>query len=92
MDVLTAQDDNAARLDDADLLDRATQLGRVVFTRDNRFKALAEVWQREGRQFAGLAFGHQLRGTIGQYVGDLELIAKASDADEWSNRVEYLPL
>lgn len=92
VDILTAQEDDSARLDDGDLLDRATRLGRVVFTRDNRFKALAERWQREGRSFAGLTFGHQLRGTIGQYVSDLELIAKASDAEEWLNRVEYLPL
>jgi len=38
-----------------------------------------------------LLFGHQLRGTIGQYVEDLELVARASEADEWMNRIEYLP-
>jgi len=30
--------------------------------------------------------------SIGQCVVDLELIAKASDSDDWINRIEYLPL
>lgn len=34
VDVLTAQTDNATRLDDSPLLDRATELGRVLFSRD----------------------------------------------------------
>jgi Domain of unknown function (DUF5615) len=91
VDVLTANEDDAAELKDPELLERARGLGRVVFTQDIRFKALAENWQRQGRPFAGLIFGHQLRGTIGQFVSDLELIAKASEPDEWLNRVEYLP-
>ncbi len=32
IDVLTAFEDNASTLDDPDLLDRATQLGRLLFT------------------------------------------------------------
>jgi len=46
---------------------------------------MAENWQRSGRAFAGLLFGHQLGGTLGQ------LIAKASEPGEWQNMVEYLP-
>jgi hypothetical protein len=65
---------------------------RVMFTQDIRFKARAEQWQREGRSFAGLAFGHQMRGTIGQYTRDLELIAQATDLEEWRNTIVYLPL
>ena len=48
-----------------------------------RFKALAEEWQGAGKPFAGLLFGNQLGVTIGAYVKDLELIAKATDAAEW---------
>ena len=58
---------------------------------DIRFKAMAQDWQREGRAFGGLVFGHQLHGTIGQYVQDLELIAQASEPGEWVNAVEHLP-
>jgi hypothetical protein len=92
IDVLTAVEDSADRLPDNELLQRAYSLGRLVFTQDIRFMALAEQWQREGRDFSGLLFGHQLRGTIGQFVHDLELIATASDPAEWLNVVERLPL
>lgn len=91
VDVMTAIEDDAARLPDAELLERASELNRVLFTQDIRFKSLAERWQHDGRPFAGLVFGHQLGGTIGQYVKDLELIAQASDPDYWINHVEYLP-
>jgi hypothetical protein len=77
--------------EDHELLEHARELGRVIFTQDIRFKALAEEWQRQQRPFAGLVFGHQLAGTIGQYVKDLELIAKASEPTEWVNIVEHLP-
>ena len=62
-----------------------------LFTQDIRFKALAEEWQGKGIPFAGLLFGHQMYGTIGEYVRDLELIAKASDPQDWLGRVERLP-
>jgi uncharacterized protein DUF5615 len=90
-DVLTAIEDGTAELDDADLLERGRFLGRVLFTQDIRFKRLAEDWQRQGRPFAGLLFGHQLGATIGQLVGDLELIALASEPAEWLDRVDHLP-
>jgi len=91
VDVLTAIEDGWQQRSDEELLQHAFEMRRVLFTQDIRFRALAEVWQRDGRPFAGLLFGHQLRGTIGQYVEDLELVAKASEADEWMNRIEYLP-
>lgn len=91
VDVLTAIEDNSATLPDDELLDRVRVLGRVLFTQDIRFKALAEDWQRQGKPFAGLVFGHQLGGTIGQFVRDLELIATASEPSEWLNTVEHLP-
>ncbi|NCJ06226.1 hypothetical protein GS597_06780 [Synechococcales cyanobacterium C] len=91
VDVLTAIDDETNQLSDDRLLERATQLNRVLFTQDIRFRALAESWQREGKPFAGLIFGHHLSGTIGQFVRDLELIAQASGPEEWRNVVEYIP-
>jgi hypothetical protein len=91
VDVLTAIEDGWSERDDADLLKHAHELGRLIFTQDIRFKALAEDWQRQGRPFAGLLFGHQLGGTIGQFVKDLEVIAGASDPEEWANTIEYLP-
>jgi hypothetical protein len=91
VDVLTSKDDGTNELEDDALLVRATALGRVTFTQDIRFRAMAEQWQREGRAFAGLLFGPQLSGTIGQYVNNLELIAQASEPADWLNVIEWLP-
>ncbi len=92
VDVLTAQEDDTTETPDDILLERSSDLGRVLFTQDIRFRALAEQWQRMGKPFTGLIFGHQLRGTIGQYVRDLELISKATTPEDWINTVEQLPL
>jgi hypothetical protein len=91
VDVLTAIEDGSAEWEDHDLLERARTLGRVLFTQDIRFKALAEDWQRQGRPFAGLLFGHQLGGSIGRFVSDLELIARASEPAEWLDTIQHLP-
>jgi len=68
VDVLTAQEDNAGTLTDEELLERATQLGRVLFTNDIGFKAMAEDWQRTGKLFAGLLYGHQSGVLVGKYI------------------------
>jgi predicted nuclease of predicted toxin-antitoxin system len=44
VDVLTAQEDDARRLGDTELLDRATARGRVLFSRDGDL--LAEAVRR----------------------------------------------
>lgn len=91
VDVLTAQEDGTTESKDHELLARCHQLQRLIFTQDIRFKALAEDWQQRGEPFAGLLFGHQFGGTIGDYVRDLELIAKASVLADWSNAIAHLP-
>jgi Domain of unknown function (DUF5615) len=58
VDVLTAQEDGARQLCEAELLDRASALGRVLFTRD--VDLLAEARRRQG---AGHPFGGVLRAT-----------------------------
>ncbi len=85
VDVLRAQDDDAAEMQDDELLHHVTEVGRLIFTHGIRFKAMAEEWQRAGKPFGGLLFGNQLGVRIGTYVKDLELIAKATDAAEWIN-------
>jgi hypothetical protein len=92
LSVMTAQEDEATRFQDDEWLARAREIGRVLFTQDIRFRVLAEEWQRTGRPFSGLVFGHPLRGTIGKYVFDIELIAKATDPEDWENQIEQLPL
>lgn len=92
VDVLTAIEDGRADLTDEMLLDRAAELGRLIVTFDVRFKAMAEGWQGTGRRFIGLAYAHPLRTSIGQLVQDLDLIAQATDRDDWQSTVEHLPL
>ena len=92
VDVATATEEGTNELPDDELLAVATAAGSVVFTHDIGFRVMAEQWVREGRAFAGLAFGPAEGPSIGQYVRDLELIAKASEPEEWQNLVMYLPL
>jgi predicted nuclease of predicted toxin-antitoxin system len=92
VDVLTAQEDGHRTAEDDRLLDRVTELKRVLFTQDEDLLAEAKRRQEEGIPFAGIIYAHQLRITIGRCVNELELIARASEASELANRVEYLPL
>jgi predicted nuclease of predicted toxin-antitoxin system len=92
VDVLTAQLDGTTRLSDPALLDRASALGRVLFSQDEDLLAEAARRQRSGRPFAGLIYAHQLAITIGKATNDLELLAQAGKPEDFANRVEYLPL
>ena len=92
VDVMTVVEDGKRRLPDDTLLEHAKDIGRVVFTFDIGFRVLAEQWQREAKQFAGLIFGRQLGATIGQFVSDLELVALTSEPEEFRNFVLHLPL
>ena len=86
VDVLTAQADGAAELEDPELLDRATALGRALFTQDEDLLAEGVRRQRTGEPFAGIIYAHQLRVTIGQCINDLELIAKVYEPADMAGR------
>lgn len=92
VDVVTAQEDSAAQLADDLLLERAAKMGRPLFTHDIRFRVMAEEWQRQGRPFCGLIFAHAMQVSIGQCVHNLELIAKATDKNDWTSAVMRLPI
>lgn len=92
IDVLTAQEDNTAKLSDSELLDRARALQRVMFTFDDDMIAIATKRQREGITFAGVIYTHPLHSLIGTCIHDLEIIAKAAEPEDLRNRIEYLPL
>lgn len=92
VDVLTAQEDGAAEFTDRDLLDRASELGRVLFSHDDDLLREANQRQTDGIPFSGVVYAHQLNVTIGQSILDLELLAKATEIDEWNGATVYLPL
>jgi hypothetical protein len=91
VDVLTVVEDQRRRDTDERLLERALFLQRVVYTQDTGFRFMAEEWQRIGRPFAGLIFGRRPH-LVGRLVEDLELVAKASEPEEFRNFVLWIPL
>ncbi len=91
IDVLTAYEDGASAMDDTALLDRAGELGRVLFTQDDDLLAEATKRQREGIPFRGVIYAHQARISIGACIRDLEIIAKAGEPEDLGNGVQFLP-
>ena len=92
VDVLTAQEDGTSLLIDPLLLNRATDLGRVLFTQDEDLLREGGRRQQSGEPFAGVIFARQQKVPVGQCVNDLELVAKVYDPADLANQVMYLPL
>jgi hypothetical protein len=92
VDVLTAQEDDRRRLIDPLLLDRASELGRVLFSFDDDLLAEAARRQRGGVYFAGLIYARPMHIGVGKCVRDMEILAKAREPADFVNRVEHLPL
>ena len=92
VDVLTAREDGRRTLEDPDLLDRATELGLVLFSQDFDLLREATRRQRLSVPFAGIAYGHQLRLTDGRAIEDLALMAEVYETEDIDGRVEFLPL
>lgn len=92
VDVLTIQADQRRGSHDLDVLDRATELGRVLLTHDEDFLREASIRQKSGVEFSGAIYGHPLCVTIGQCVADLEVLCKAGDTADFLNQVYFLPL
>jgi hypothetical protein len=92
VDVVTAQEDGTTRLSDPELLELATALGRTLFTFDRDLLTEAVDRQATGRFFAEVIYMHASTVVMGKCTGDLELLRKASKAEELHNRIVYLPL
>jgi predicted nuclease of predicted toxin-antitoxin system len=92
VDVLTVQEDGRRGASDEAVLDRATELGRPLFSQDEDLLAEAARRVAQGIRFAGVLYAHQVHATIGDCVRDLALIAAAAEPEELANRVEFLPL
>ena len=92
INVLTAQEDGSSLLSDEDLLLRATQLNRVLFTFDDDFLSIASKKILNGDEFPGLIFGHPSEISIGTCVQDLELVSKTLELIEIKNQIIFLPI
>ena len=92
VEVLTAEEDGWNERLDADVLDRAGELGRVAFSRDDDFLREAVRRQRSGETFVGVIYAHQLRVSIGRCIQDLELLSQAGSPEDFADTIYYLPL
>lgn len=92
VDVLTAFEDDMHEAPDSLLLDRASELGRVLFSQDDDLLKEAAHRQTTAQFFAGLIYAHQLGIGVGQCVEELELLSKLSEPNALENSVVFLPL
>lgn len=92
VDVLTAQQDGTVQLDDPELLDRAMDVSRVLFSQDADLLREAARRQRRGAQFFGVVYAHQLNVSDRECIDDLEVLTKVYEPADIANRVVYLPL
>ena len=77
---------------DPDVLQWAASAGRSIFTRDrNTMTRFAYERVSQGLPMPGV-FVIPEDMSIGQTIKELELIALASDPDDWHDQVIFLPL
>lgn len=87
VDVATAQEDGRD-----DLLDRSSELRRVLVTEDEDVLVEAARRQRARVPFLGVIIRRARTCSIGQAIADLEVIAVAGRAEDVESRLVYLPL
>ena len=92
IDVLTAEEDGYRQTPDPRVLDRATALGRITFSRDDDFLREATRRQRAGESFGGVIYAHKLYVSLGECIADLEYLAFVGDMADFTDRVYFLPL
>ena len=90
VDVLTAQEDQTARLPDSELLVRSLELGRILFSQDEDLIAEAVRCHRNREPFATIAFARQLELSIGHCISDLETLAKAALPEDAQGQIIFL--
>jgi hypothetical protein len=74
------------------LLDRARELERVLFTRDDELLTEAATRQRAGRLSGGVIYTHQCWSSIGRCVQDLAISAESGEPADLMNSVMFPPL
>ena len=91
VDVLTAEEDDNRGTCDPSLLDRATELQRLLFTNDKDFLREGARRQRAGILFYGVVYANQ-RSYVGVCIEDLEIMANVYELEDIINSVNHLPL
>lgn len=91
VDALTAFEDRAHLLPDSELLDRATALGRPLFSSDEDLIVEARRRQREGESFAGVIFAPQ-SAPVSTCIERLEILAQAGEPADFADWLLFVPL
>jgi hypothetical protein len=78
-------------LPDSDVLQRAADLDRVLISHDRKTMPTHFAWFLNSRSSPGLIVVPQDLD-IGHAIEDLLLIWAASDAEEWRDRIGFLPV
>ena len=89
VDVLTTQEDGNTETPDPLVLDRAGELGRVVYSEDRDFVREAVRRQRAGIPFAGVIYARQ-SVPIGTCIRSLRAIVETRSDEEVVNSVIYI--
>jgi hypothetical protein len=91
IDFLTGFEAGLEGIPDRDVLGKAANEGRVLVTHDRRTMPYHFGEFIAHRQSPGVLIISQ-RVEIGAAIEELLLIWSASDSEEWTNRILYLPL
>lgn len=91
VDVLTAFEDGYHEKSDAQLLTRASELQRVLFSQDSDLLIEAHKRIQYGEAFFGVVYVHPLDATIKSMIDGLHLLAEATFVEDYNQTVEFLP-
>ena len=89
---MRAQEDGHARVPDLILLERATELGRVVFSMDRDFVNEARKKQQHSLEFSGVIYCDMNHLTLGACIENLWVIADLCEPDELYNKIQFIPI
>lgn len=92
IDVLMAYKDKSHQVSDIDLLNRASDLGRILFTHDDDLLVEASHRQITGRLFNGVIYVHRNTLSIGQCIEQLLFVLEAGNEADVAQTVIFLPL
>ncbi|MGA9378712.1 MAG: DUF5615 family PIN-like protein [Phormidium sp.] len=92
LDIVCLREINFSGIDDAKLLEWASQEGRVLLTHDvTTITAFAEQRIAQELPTPGI-FVVSVDETIDRTIADILLLAECSNEGEWEGQIHYLPL
>lgn len=92
VDMIRVQDTELYGADDPTVLEWAAQEGRILLTHDlDTMTKYASERIEQGLPMAGVILVHDTL-PVAKVVDDLLAVLGASEASEWKNRIDFLPL